>query len=324
MNQPELKMKFVKLHEAGPAIPPVWIWEGYLAKGRTTTISGYAKTGKSTLLSYLLRQMHKGGELITDIAPAKVLVVSEENIEEWKERRDRLALGPHITYLGSRFGFKLDTRSWESLIRKIGAYCCLEGIDLVIFDTFVGVCPAKDENSSAEIVAALAPLHLLKQDNGGISVLLIHHAGKGEGKRGQLGRGSSAFQGDTDINLEWTFYRHNQDWKDRRRVLAGNGRVASQIDSEIILELDEDREGYTVLGNATELSTKGLMEAVESILIAAGGKPASKEKIAAMLSYTPTSRKLDGVLRGGREDGRWLRSGEGRRGSPFMYHIETI
>lgn len=320
----ELKLDFVELHEAGPAVPPTWLWEGYVAKGRVTLLSGFAKTGKSTLLSHVLRQMEHGGELITDIAPAKVLVVSEEHLDEWRERRDRLGLGPHITYLSSRFGFKLDYENWLQLTKQIAIHCLAHGIELVIYDTFVGVSPAKNENDSSEIHAALAPLHVLKQTGDGVAVLLIHHTGKGQGLRGQKGRGSSTFQGDVDINLEWTFYKHDQDWTDRRRVLAGNGRVASDIVAEMVLELDEDKNGYTIVGSGAELSRSGIMEAVEGILIAGRGKSSTKGKIASQLAHKPSARKLDGLLELGVEEGRWILSGEGRRGSPFMYHIEII
>ena len=66
------------------------------------------------------------------------------------------------------------------------------------------------------------------------------------------------------------------------------------------------------------------MESIEGILIAGRGKPASKERIASQLAYKPSARKLDEVLKSGKTEGRWISSGEGRRGSPFMYRIEPV
>ncbi len=316
-------LEFVWLHELEPSVAPDWIWEGYVAKGRGTLLSGFAKVGKSTLLSHLLKQMSvaagrgEGGSLITAVKPQRVLVVSEEHEEEWRERRDRMGLGDHVRLTSARLGYKANHKQWGQMTCEILEECKRSNIGLVVYDTFARVCPAKDENNSMEIVAAQAPLDILKK--AGLAVLILHHDRKGfGGPKGQKARGSGDFQSFADFVLEFGFYRENQGCEDRRRMLRATGRTPG-VPPEIVLELSEDGNEYEVLGTGAELSGEGLQDAVEGVLIAAAGRGLSKASIAHSLAFPPSASKLYSVLAEGVESGRWGRTGSGGRGSPHLY-----
>lgn len=314
-------LEFVWLHELPPSTPPDWIWEGYIAKGRGTLLTGFAKVGKSTLLSHLLLQMSgEGGELITAVKPQRVLVVSEEHEEEWRERRDRMGLGDHVRLTSARRGFKTDFKQWGQMTCEILDECRKSDIGLVVYDTFARVCPAKDENSSMEIAAAQAPLDVLK--NAGLAVLILHHDRKGQGgTAGEKGRGSGDFQAFADIVMEFGFYKKDQQCEDRKRMLRARGRPPG-VPPEIVLELSDDGNTYEVLGTGAALSSEGLQDAIEGALIAAGRRGLSKADIAHSLAFAPSASKLYGVLAKGAEDGRWGKTGSGGRGSPHRYFVK--
>lgn len=316
-------LKFVWLHELEPSVKPDWIWEGYIAKGRGTLLSGFAKVGKSTLLSHLLKQMSGGGgNLITPVKPTRVLVLSEEHEEEWRERRDRMGFENHVLLADAQLGFKVNFKQWGQMTGEILEKCQQEDIGLVVYDTFARVCPAKDENSSMEVAAAQAPLDILKK--AGLAVLILHHSRKGGGgTKGEDGRGSGDFQAFADINMEFGFYRRDQGYGDRKRMLRAKGRPPG-IPLEIVLELSEDGNEYEVLGTGSELSGEGLQDAIEGVLLAAGAHGLSKADIAHSLAFSPSASRLYSVLAEGVESGRWGRTGSGGRGSPHLYFAKGV
>lgn len=321
MSNTERKLlEWIWLHEAPPPEPIDWVWEGYVAKGRTSLLSGFAKAGKSTLLGLLFKEMSGEGlgSLITPVKPTKVLILSEEHLEEWLERRERLELGDHIAHASTQWGHKLTAPQWLSLTGEVVEMCQEQGVGLVVYDTLARMSPARDENNSMEVAATLSTLDILKQS--GLAVLLVHHARKGDGTvgSGQEGRGSGEFPAYGDINMEFGYYRVNQPEDDRRRVLCARGRPLG-VPPKIVLELSDDGGTYEVLGTGAELAAKGLAEAIEGLLLGANGRSLSAGEIASKLVYSPKSGYLAKVLVKGVDEKRWVRVGGGRKNSPFQY-----
>lgn len=85
------------ISEMGPSDPPEWAWEGYAALGYVTLFSALWKSGKTTLISHLLRDLEarvglaKGAE-----EKIRVLVISEESEPLWARRRDDLGIRDHV------------------------------------------------------------------------------------------------------------------------------------------------------------------------------------------------------------------------------------
>ena len=74
--------------------PVPWVWDGYLARGSITLLTGWWKIGKSTLLSALLGRLGSGGDLAgRAVVPGKALVVSEEGLGPWLRRFGRHGIG---------------------------------------------------------------------------------------------------------------------------------------------------------------------------------------------------------------------------------------
>src|SRR5947209_13333981 len=81
-----------------------WIWDGYLAPGKITLLTSLAKSGKTTLVSVLLDKMHAGGELAgRSVRPARAAIVSEEDLQLWRERCRRLPLANNVCLISQPF-----------------------------------------------------------------------------------------------------------------------------------------------------------------------------------------------------------------------------
>jgi len=81
-----------------PAID--WLWQGFLARGNLTLLTGMGKAaGKTTLLSLLLARRKQGGALLgLAVKAGKTAVVTEETAITWAERARRLDLGNEVCF----------------------------------------------------------------------------------------------------------------------------------------------------------------------------------------------------------------------------------
>src|SRR5262249_5164819 len=137
-----------------------WLWHGYLARGSITLLTALWKSGKTTLLAHLLREMETGGSFCgLDLESAQVLMVTEESDSRWAERRDQLVLKDNIDFLIRPFRNKSSWDSWKGLLAYLAGLCQRQAYDLVVFDPLVYLWPVRDENDASQVEAALMPLH---------------------------------------------------------------------------------------------------------------------------------------------------------------------
>jgi hypothetical protein len=74
-----------------------WLWEGYLAPGNVTLVTGQWKSGKTTLVAVVLSRLGTGGVLGgLPVRPGKVVVISEESPAHWYYRSRKLPFGDHV------------------------------------------------------------------------------------------------------------------------------------------------------------------------------------------------------------------------------------
>ena len=94
-----------------------WLWDGYLAPGNITLLTSQWKTGKTTLLTGLLRGLERGEAFLDrTLVAGKALVVSEESTEHWAERLSRMPIGPHVELLARPFPGRPSFEEWTALI----------------------------------------------------------------------------------------------------------------------------------------------------------------------------------------------------------------
>ena len=200
---------------------------------------------------------------------------------------------------------------WPSVAEATIEKCKRNGARLLVVDTlaqFAGLV-GDTENNAGDALKALRPLQRAAAE--GIAVVFVRHERKAGGQVGDSGRGSSAFAGAVDIILSLRRPEGNQP----RNVRLIQSVSRFDDPGDLLIELTD--HGYRSLGTPGE-SAKA--QASENVLSAI---PKSKKKavtIEDLVEITGESRAhLQKILDDLLEAGRILRSGTGRKGSPFRY-----
>jgi hypothetical protein len=294
----------------------LWLWEGYLARGCVTIFSALFKVGKTTLLAHLLLSLWQGGVFLgRRVVAGKALYVAEEAEGKWAERRDHLGLQDNLTFVIRPFRKGRATwRGWEQFVAWLGEVQARGRYDLIVFDTISDLWPVTDENSAAEVRRALKPLHAAI---GEAALLLVHHLRKSDGQEGTGARGSGDVGAFVDIILELRRY-DPADLKNPRRELTGMARY-DETPAKLVVRLGE--AGYAVEGaDRAEVRARDLFGALARTL--PGGPPGMTvpQIVEGFDGDAPPDRgALHKALAAGCEEGRWVRAGSGRRGSPYTY-----
>lgn len=298
----------------GPSVPPTWLWPCYIAAEHITLFCGMWKSGKTTLISWLLHDMILGGGLVPDPPSLKVLVITEEGQTLWCRRRDELGLTDAVEVLARPFIKKASHSEWQEFVMVIAALVAERGYGLVVIDTLPSIWPVVNENDAAEVGAAMMPLHAITAR--GAAILLTHHPRKSGGDEGQLSRGSGALPGFADIIVEFRRFAA-QESKDRRRILTAYSRF-EETPSETVIELGDT--GYTIVGDRGTVNQSDRLGIIFDVLPSEG--PGITDVALGELWPTkpaPGKRSLQLDLAVGAEKGRWERLGAGKKNDPFRY-----
>jgi AAA domain len=302
---------------------PGWLWHGYLAPGNATLLTSQWKAGKTTLVSVLLSKMKSGGTLAgLAVRPGRAIVVSEESIEHWLTRHDRLHFGPNIQFICRPFRGRPTTFEWMGLIDRILARHNAAGLDLVVIDPLAAFLPGRTENDAGTMLDVLLPLQRLT--GAGIAVLINHHPKKGEPPPGHAARGSGALSGYVDVIIEMTWYGRATD-DERRRKLAAFSRLP-ETTRRLVIGLTDDGNDYVSHGDFAIDDFDEGWQVVSGVLEDADGKQTRRE----ILDHWPQDfpkpaattlwRWLDRALASG-----WvLKEGTGRNKSPFRYWLDGM
>jgi hypothetical protein len=280
-----------------------WLLEGYLAKGSLVLWVAKPKTGKTTIIYqtaravaqariFLGRETSKGGVLILAV---------EEHPRDIKLRLQDLG----CENLDNLFIHCRSTDPTPEFFHHLKAFIMEHHISLVVIDTLASFWRLNDENDAAAMTQAVTPLMQLARESNAC-VLLIHHSRKAEGAYGDEIRGSSALFGLVDIAV----MMRNTEVETQRKLIARSRYP--ETPTELIVEL---REGeYVSLGDPDEVNRKARLE-----------------KMRVALSDTPEEAaviiKRAGLKhRAGQRLLKWLtdheeaiRTGSGRKGSPYLY-----
>jgi hypothetical protein len=286
---------------------PTWIWDEFLAEGGLAAFVAKPKVGKSTVTFELAVKVAQGRPFLgraTRQSPVLILGIEEHP----REIRRRLrALGAEdLDTLHIHAGRLEDT---ADTLHALRSYIAEHGIKLVIFDTLNSYWSVQDENDAVAVTQAIKPLLNLARESGAC-ILLLHHARKSEGEFGDEIRGSGALFSLLDVAL--ILKRHEAE---TQRKLTAISRYP-ETPTDLILELRD--HGYECLGDPGST-----------------GKAAKLNKLAAALTEEPTEvkplalragvavRSAYSLLHQLHTEGRALRTGEGKRNSPFLYSLRA-
>jgi hypothetical protein len=231
------------------ALPPAWLWHGYVGPGKVTLLTSQWKSGKTTLVALLLARMQQGGLLAgLSVAAGKAFVISEESEADWRARFRHLGIPDHVDLLCRPFIAQPTMEQWLALIDTAAAVHDRHGSGLVVIDSLASFLPAHSENSAGGLLECLAPLQRLTA--AGVAVLLPHHPRKGKTAVGQAARGSGALPAFVDVIVEMGYYARPDD-QDRRRRLVAFSRH-NDTPRHLLIELREDGTDYLVLPGGPE------------------------------------------------------------------------
>ncbi len=221
-----------------------WLWKGYLPRGGITLFSALWKSGKSTLLSHLIKALDGSVTefLGQEVAPSRVLYVAEEDEKIWAGRRDTLLLGDHIGFVIRPFKMRPTVHEWRGHLAQLKEEVIRHRFDLVVFDTLSKMWPVKDENNAGEVEESLLPLWDLS--GVGATILLVHHTRKGGGEQFVGARGSGGLPAFCEVLMEFT--RDTSDIKETKRQITAVGRY-SDIPPKLLCELANGQ--YVGLGD---------------------------------------------------------------------------
>lgn len=238
-----------------------WIWEGFLAKGHLTLFSALWKSGKSTLVSQLLKAIQDGKFFAGQRTyPSKVLILSEESETMWARRRDELNLGLESWLVSRPIKRRLNYEEWIKLLKKSADFCEEKNVNLLVIDTLSGFWNVMDENNASFVSSALLPINELLEKN--IAVLLVHHFRKSGGSEGVATRGSGALGSYADILIEFSRIS-GENPNDPQRQLRNFSRF-EETPTEVVIEMVDGE--YITLGTRAEVSKEAKIKRVLLIL----------------------------------------------------------
>jgi hypothetical protein len=293
------------------------VWQGVLEAGGVAMLSALWKAGKTTWMAHLIREAEKGGRFCgLELKASRILYVTEEAERLWAERRDKLDIRDHVSFLIRPFCRKPNFSTWVSFIAYMKEILQERPAEILILDTLSGLWPVVEENDAGQVQAALILLHEITAL--GCCVLLVHHLGKRDGKEGTGSRGSGALASFVDVILELRRLTPG-DAKDRRRVITTYSRLESTPE-ELVIELSEDGLSYDARGELDDIKRQDRLSKIEAMLPDAPPGLTQKEiREKWLTSPKPSSKTLANDLPSGIDKGLWSRTGKGVRNDPFRY-----
>ena len=281
--------------------------DGLIARGTLTLLGAHPKAGKTTLLIHACRAWVQQN--------LRVVYLSEDSRPVWRERVKRF---PELNTLILNAIPRAHPENWARAIRELEP-------DIVIVDTIRRFMPAKDENDSALVAAALAPFVDLTQHLPRTAIVLVHHTKKSLSSEGEITdiAGSHAFTAEVDAILLLAPVKEQK----RQRVLTPiAGRLWNLSPEPLVLELSEDASEYRVLGTAGEVLPESHAQSTREKILHAlrvlgqATRTEIEEHLRASGEKIPERTIRDALLRL-YEDGKVEREGKGTRAEPHVYRV---
>lgn len=297
-----------------------WLWHGYLARGSVTLLVSLWKTGKTTLVTGLIRQLASGGRFL-DLAcqPAKVLVLSEESVELWAGRSRLMPIGPHARLMSRPFLHRPTPEVWIQLIDQCVQEREAGELDLVVVDPIATFLPGRGENDAATMLESLHPLHRLTSAGG--AVLLLHHPRKNVAEEGSSARGSGALLAFVDIAIELHRFGTLRTEECRRRLVSRSR--FRETPGQRVYEWDPDTGEFRSLDDPHARGFHENWEVVRTILAGRPDDSTTAEILSDWpidLPKPPPSVMYDWLNRALAEN-LVRRVGTGRKKDPYRYRL---
>ncbi len=307
-------LPFLSARELAAQTPPdvPWVVRHYLARGALTELDGRAKrAGKTTLLGHLFKAiLHRLPFLGQTTERVPIVMLTEMADTPLRQLLERTGLTEEDDLRILRW---TDARlvRWPDVVADSIEECTQYGAGLFVVDTlpqWAGI-RGDAENDAGAALAAIEPLQAAAA--GGLAVALVRHERKGGGDVGESGRGSTAFTGAVDIVV-----RLAQPLNPVRETIRQLS-ILSRFDgapNDLMIELTED--GYEVLGEEAAVVFASARNDLADIL---PDHPASMTMAEILTRIEAGRSTIDAALRALVAAGQVVRTGTGRRGTPFAW-----
>lgn len=180
-----------------------WITPGYFARDAITLVSGYPKSGKSSLLAYFLGCHEKGASFLGEATrKGTALLMTEEFAPTILEKVHRFGVSD-VAVMTQSYAAQQGWTFGDALVRAV-SQARREKRDVLMIDTLSAWAQFKDENDASEVTRAMTQVRNATGGSG-LSVVLVHHLRKGGGEHGEAIRGSGALFALSEVSIEYGF-----------------------------------------------------------------------------------------------------------------------
>jgi hypothetical protein len=281
-----------------------WLCDGLLLRGGAGLLVAKPKAGKSTLSRDVTFSVATGTPFLgRKTRKGRVLFIAmEEHRDRLREQFGRMGFAGDEEVLVHTGPAPADGVAWlRGLVNQ-------HRPDLVVIDPVLKLVRVGDANAYAETSGALEPLGAIARDSGAC-LLLIHHANKfGDGNGGESVLGSTAIFGLADVVL--LLKRRD----DQTRTVQTIQRYGQDM-PETVLSMDPDTGLLGIGGDYQEIKLESVIARIADALRA--GRPMTEGDIRDAVGGDRTV--LAHAIRHAVKTGALRRSGNGKKGSPYMY-----
>lgn len=297
-----------------------WLWEGYLAPGKITMLTGQWKIGKTTLLAALLQEMNEGGSLAgRRVRAGSAVVLSEESSELWSQRHQRFSFAGNVRWLCRPFRGRPAMQQFHCLCGALLAAHAKNTLSLVAIDSFTTFLPGNEYNANTvhDFMTALRGLTAA-----GMAVLILHHPRKNHFGEGGAARGGSGLARAVDIHIEMHWVDKPASGDRRRRLIAWSR--LQPIPSRAVIELDEAGIGYFTLTTNEERAKPGNLPPPLRLVLRDAGRKLTREEIRDRWpshSLRPSDVTLWRWLKNAVQRNLIRQEGAGHKADPYRYWL---
>jgi hypothetical protein len=304
-----LKLELTSLSDllAEPDEAVEWLVEGRIPAGGVILFAGKPKAGKSVICRGLAFAVATGQPWLAHqvtAGPVWYLALEDKRSEVRKHFRQMGATGKEPLWLvvGDVPG---------DVLALLHARAAQERPALIIVDTLQRLIRVKDMSDYAEVTNAFSPLLSLCRQTGA-ALMVVHHARKsGEGMDAILG--STALAGSVDNMF---ILVRGEDF----RALSSVQRIGKDMEP-LVVDLDDATGQMKLIGSKREVEEQQVAGQIDEALTEEGSAQ-TEGWIKAQVDCSQP-KLVSKALRRLHRQGRVERSGEGKRGNPYLYRVST-
>ncbi len=226
---------------------PDWLIPGVIARSWMVKLAAREKTGKGTLIAYLLGCLERGEATVFGpaTAPTTALIYTEEPPDSIREKIDHAGLADAWII----YGWELSHLDWKAKVARLVKIATDGGHGVLFVDNISRAAGVEDE-AGVELARRAEELGEAAKA-AGLAVMLDHHHKKGASKLDDKSRGGTALAGACDNNIEM---ERLGGWESRVRKLSARGRISATI-WEMTIALSDDGRRFEAVATATQPQT---------------------------------------------------------------------